>query len=134
MVPLLLNLNWSGGLMMIRLPNVTADFIDCRETAQKLPHVTCIKRIIICLQLVDLLGEIHRMKLAHEKYGKLPWKQLFEPSIKLSLYGSCSSRIGFTTKGNIASPEPTGGLALIFILNLLEGYNMSQIGLDGINL
>ncbi|CAG8779724.1 19166_t:CDS:10, partial [Gigaspora rosea] len=34
----------------------------------------------------------------------------------------------------ITSPEPTSGPALIFMLNLLEGYNMSQNGLDGTNL
>ncbi|CAG8696966.1 12328_t:CDS:2 [Gigaspora margarita] len=167
------------------LPNGTADFIDCRETAPKAATYDMYKKHHTLSAIgglaVGVPGEIRGMKLAHEKYGKLPWKRLFEPSIKLSRYGfpvppelalrlksyrkvilSTPSYhdvyvprgrrnmtyedfvnyqpivrepvIGYYHGRKVTSPEPTDGLALIFMLNLLEGYNMSQIGLDGINL
>ncbi|KAF0546109.1 hypothetical protein F8M41_001546 [Gigaspora margarita] len=67
---------------MIRLPNETADFIDCRETAPKAPHMSYRKVI------------------------------LSTPSYHY-IYASHGRKV-------IASPEPTSGSALIFMLNLLE--------------
>ncbi|KAF0439347.1 gamma-glutamyltranspeptidase [Gigaspora margarita] len=80
-----------GGLMLIHLPNGTAEFIDCRETA---PHIANKRMFIknpnsasIGGLSIGVPGEISGMKIAHERYGKLPWKRLFEPSIKLSRDG-----------------------------------------------
>ncbi|CAG8601174.1 480_t:CDS:10, partial [Dentiscutata heterogama] len=205
-----------GGLMMIRLPNGTAEFIDCREVAPQSARADMYKKNHTWSKIgglaVGVPGELRGMKLAHEKYGKLPWKRLFEPSIKLSrdgfpvppelairlksyrsvilntpsyhdIYaphgkllteGNIVHRLNFSKSleaianninefyegGNmtfedfvnyrpivrepivghyhgrkvITPPEPTSGPALIFMLNLLEGYNMSINGLDGINL
>ncbi|CAG8566066.1 10304_t:CDS:10 [Diversispora eburnea] len=80
-----------GGIMMIRLSNGNSEMIDSRESApsgarqnmyQKNETLAAIGGLA-----VGVPGEIRGMKLAHERYGKLPWKRLFEPSIKLSREG-----------------------------------------------
>ncbi|CAG8619930.1 8541_t:CDS:10, partial [Gigaspora margarita] len=77
---------------VIHLPNGTAEFIDTREIA---PHIANKRMFVkhpnsasIGGLSVGVPGEINGMKVAHERYyGKLPWKRLFEPSIKLSCDG-----------------------------------------------
>ncbi|CAG8683645.1 33758_t:CDS:10, partial [Gigaspora margarita] len=184
-----------GGLMMIRLPNGTSDFIDCRETAPKAARHDMYKKNHTLSAIgglaVGVPGEIRGMKLAHEKkvilstpsyhdiyapHGRLltegdivyrlnfsntletianNYTEFYEGDIAKSLVKEINARGGNMTyedfvnykpivrepvigyyRGRkvIAPPEPTSGPALIFMLNLLEGYNMSQNGPDGINL
>ena len=43
---------------------------------------------------VGVPGVLAALKLAHDKYGKLPWSELFAPAIKLARDGfSVSSRL-----------------------------------------
>ncbi|CAG8632376.1 23241_t:CDS:10 [Cetraspora pellucida] len=80
-----------GGLMVIRLPNGTSEIIDSRETAPQVANKRMFIKDPISAAIgglsVGVPGEIHGMKLAHERYGKLSWNRLFEPSIKLSRDG-----------------------------------------------
>lgn len=82
-----------GGFMVIRFPDGTSTTIDFREKAPLESHPE---------MFLDELGEysskIHHnshvavgvpgtvagLELAHKKYGKLPWSQLVEPSVRLA--------------------------------------------------
>ncbi|RHZ88136.1 hypothetical protein Glove_26g88 [Diversispora epigaea] len=218
-----------GGIMMIRLPNGNSEMIDCRESAPSGARQNMYNKNETLAAIgglaVGVPGEIRGMKLAHERYGKLPWKRLFEPSIKLSREGfhvgpelalrlkmfkplmetdpvfsavyapngrileegemlyrlkfsksleiiannytefyegsiaksliqAINSRGGIMTSKDfsnyrpiirkpligyyhgrkiITTPEPTSGPVLLFMLNLLEGFNMSKTGFDSLN-
>ncbi|CAG8685226.1 19120_t:CDS:10, partial [Gigaspora rosea] len=68
-----------GGLMLIHLPNGTSEFIDSRETA---PHIANKGMFVKSPNSASIGG--FSVGVPH---GKLPWKRLFEPSIKLSRDG-----------------------------------------------
>ncbi|CAG8584908.1 1626_t:CDS:10, partial [Cetraspora pellucida] len=83
-----------GGFMVIRLPNGHSEVIDFRETAP----LAAKKDMFVDKQIFASVGglsigfdlqsgEVAGMKLAHKKYGKLPWKRLFEPSINMCRKG-----------------------------------------------
>ncbi|RIA86081.1 gamma-glutamyltranspeptidase [Glomus cerebriforme] len=80
-----------GGFMIIRDSNGTAEVIDFRETAPAAANKTMFKDNPELARVGGLAiavpGEIRGMEIAHQKYGRLPWKRLFEPSIKLSRDG-----------------------------------------------
>ncbi|CAG8576918.1 14039_t:CDS:10 [Cetraspora pellucida] len=108
-----------GGLMMIRLPNGTAEFIDCREIAPKSSRP-------------DMYKKNHTWSAIeiNAQGGNITFEDFvdYRPIVREPVIGYYHGR------KIIAPPEPTSGPALIFMLNLLEGYNMSQNGLNGINL
>ncbi|KAL0097349.1 gamma-glutamyltransferase [Phycomyces blakesleeanus] len=86
-----------GGFMLIRSPNGTYEFIDFRETAPAASH----KDMFIDQpdlakyggMAVGVPGEIRGFELAHSRHGKLPWKALFEPAIKLARGGFKTTRL-----------------------------------------
>ncbi|CAG8534050.1 15503_t:CDS:10 [Acaulospora morrowiae] len=219
-----------GGFMLVRLPNGTSEVIDFRETAPGAATEDMFVRDSKLARIgglsIGIPGEVAGMKLAHEKYGKLSWKRLFEPSINISrdgfpvppelgirlemfrhviisnpqlaaiyapngdvlkqgeiLYrtnysitlekiaddytdfynGSIARSLVKTIKASgglmtledladyrpvlrepvvgyyhgrkvITTPEPASGAILIFMLNILEGYELNKSSLTGINL
>ncbi|CAG8488734.1 11582_t:CDS:10 [Funneliformis caledonium] len=80
-----------GGFMIIRDSDGTSETIDFREIAPAAANNSMFKDDPELAKYgglsVGVPGEILGMEIAHKKYGKLPWKRLFEPSIKLSRDG-----------------------------------------------
>ncbi|XP_035226663.1 scoloptoxin SSD14-like isoform X2 [Stegodyphus dumicola] len=83
------SMGFGGGFLMtiyIR-ENKTSAVIDARESAPKNADKDMFKGNSTSSQegglSVAVPGELRGYKMAHEKYGKLPWKSLIEPSIKI---------------------------------------------------
>lgn len=61
-------------------------------------------------------SEIYGYAALHDKYGKLPWKKLFEPSIRLCLYGHKVTRhLAAVLKFNSERIKEEPSMAEIFI-------------------
>ncbi|KAJ3048386.1 hypothetical protein HK097_010622 [Rhizophlyctis rosea] len=80
-----------GGFMVIRDASGASTFIDFREEAPSRAHAHMYDKDPLRAQFgglaVGVPGEVRGFEEAHKRYGKLPWKRLFEPSIKLSRDG-----------------------------------------------
>ncbi len=85
-----------GGFMVVRLPDGRATTIDFREMA---PHAATPEMFTDSMGAysasrhhrshvaVGVPGTVAGFALAHEKYGKLPWKQLVAPAAELATDG-----------------------------------------------
>lgn len=85
-----------GGFMVIRRPNGEAITLDYRETAPLKATPTMfldskgeIDRSLIATGYlgVGVPGTVRGLEMAHKKYGKLPWKQVLMPAVKLAEEG-----------------------------------------------
>jgi hypothetical protein len=77
-----------GGFMVIKPQNDTAYTIDFRETAPSASNATMFVRDPLSSiwggLAVGVPGEIRGLAEAHRRWGKLPWRTIFEPSVKLA--------------------------------------------------
>ncbi|CAG8605108.1 21812_t:CDS:10 [Cetraspora pellucida] len=80
-----------GGFMLVRLPNGFAEVIDFREVAPRAAYQDMFKQEPLKAKVgplsIAVPGELRGLKLAHERHGKLPWKRLLEPSIRIAREG-----------------------------------------------
>ncbi|XP_048819950.1 glutathione hydrolase 5 proenzyme [Lagopus muta] len=78
-----------GGGVVFTIYNAstgTVEVINARETApQGIPSdlLSGCARLPIGPRWIAVPGEIRGYEVAHKRYGRLPWKSLFEPTIKL---------------------------------------------------
>ncbi|KAF8625422.1 hypothetical protein AX15_005384 [Amanita polypyramis BW_CC] len=79
-----------GGLMTVRMPGNRSESwtIDFRETAPGLANSTMFVTDPQLARLgglsVGVPGELRGLEEAHRRWGRLPWKRLVEPSIRLA--------------------------------------------------
>lgn len=86
-----------GGFMVVRLAKDNDCFaVDYRETAPKLATPTMFldekgnidpKKVEIGWMVVGVPGSPHGLWTAHQKAGKLPWKDLVQPAVALARDG-----------------------------------------------
>ncbi|CAM9543376.1 unnamed protein product [Bubo scandiacus] len=79
-----------GGGVIFTIYNAstgTVEVINARETVPRVfPHDLlsgCSARFLIGSRWIAVPGELRGYEEAHKRYGRLPWKALFEPTIKL---------------------------------------------------
>jgi gamma-glutamyltranspeptidase len=78
-----------GCLALIRLQNGTIDFIDARETApENMTHETLRGRNPESTRRgglsIAVPGELRGLELMHSLYGRLPWKQVVLPVVRIA--------------------------------------------------
>ncbi|KAI8979758.1 gamma-glutamyltranspeptidase [Mycotypha africana] len=77
-----------GGFMLIRTANGSYEHIDFRETAPAAAHKDMFNDNPIAAQrgglAVAVPGEIRGFGLAHQRHGRLPWKDLFDSAIRIA--------------------------------------------------
>ncbi|KNC97483.1 gamma-glutamyltransferase [Spizellomyces punctatus DAOM BR117] len=80
-----------GGFMVVREKNGASKYVDFREEAPAASTRDMYVENPRSAQFgglgVGIPGEIRGYEAAHKRYGKLPWRALFQPSIELSING-----------------------------------------------
>lgn len=80
-----------GGFAIVHSSNGSFEFIDFRETAPAAAYedmFTANPQSSLTGGLASgVPGELRGLEHLHKKYGRLPWKKLIQPSIKLARYG-----------------------------------------------
>eukprot|EP00743_Colponemidia_sp_Colp-15_P007154 GILK01007720.1.p1 GENE.GILK01007720.1~~GILK01007720.1.p1 ORF type:complete len:612 (-),score=78.19 GILK01007720.1:105-1940(-) len=81
-----------GGFMVLHNSDGTSTTFNCREQApQNTSSLMFVSQLSNASKIgglaVAVPGELLCMKMAHDRYGILPWRDLFVPSIKLARHG-----------------------------------------------
>jgi gamma-glutamyltranspeptidase/glutathione hydrolase len=78
-----------GGFMLVHPPKQTPVVFDYRETAPAAAHPTMFKKGEAGYghRVVGVPGTVRGLALAHQRFGKLPWKTLVEPAARLAADG-----------------------------------------------
>lgn len=75
-----------GGFMVVHPPRGAPTVIEYRETAPAAAHKTMYRKEDSPFghRVVGVPGTVRGMELAHQKFGKLPWKTVVAPAVKLA--------------------------------------------------
>jgi gamma-glutamyltranspeptidase/glutathione hydrolase len=78
-----------GGFMVIHPPKGEPVVIEYRETAPAAATKTMFSKdeSLFSLRVVGVPGTVRGLALAHQRFGKLPWKMLVDPAVKLARDG-----------------------------------------------
>lgn len=79
-----------GGFMLVHpAPNQPPVCIEYRETAPQAstPGMFSLSDSVLTAQAVGVPGTLRGLELAHQKYGRLPWKDIVAPSVQLARDG-----------------------------------------------
>ncbi|TKX20357.1 glutathione hydrolase proenzyme [Elsinoe australis] len=80
-----------GGFMVVRSSNGSYEFIDFRESAPLATNETLyvgnVQGSLTGGLASGVPGEVRGMEYLHNKYGKLPWKEVVTPAVKVARYG-----------------------------------------------
>ncbi|KAF8708122.1 Gamma-glutamyltranspeptidase Ggt1, partial [Rhizoctonia solani] len=95
-----------GGFMLVRSPNGTYETIDFREFAPgAATELMYVNKTGSPSQVgglaVAVPGELRGFEALHKRHGKLPWKKIFEPVIKLSKGFEVSRELAKVLAGNL---------------------------------
>ncbi len=126
-----------GGFMVIRFPDGKSTTIDYREMAparaSRNMYLDKNGNVIPGLSLVGYLasgvpGSVKGLYLAHRKYGKLPWKELLQPAIRLAEQGfPISYELANSLKRRKAIFLKFPATAKIFLKNGKEPYREGDL-------
>ena len=84
-----------GGFMMIAPPDADAPVcVEYRETAPQAAHenIFTLTESQFTHRMVGVPGTVAGLALAHERYGRLPWRRLFAPAQRLAERGVAVDR------------------------------------------
>jgi gamma-glutamyltranspeptidase/glutathione hydrolase len=78
-----------GGFMLVHPPGMQPTVFEYRETAPAAAHKTIFGNDDSPFnhRMVGVPGTVRGMALAHEKFGKLPWRSVVMPSVRLAAEG-----------------------------------------------
>jgi gamma-glutamyltranspeptidase/glutathione hydrolase len=84
-----------GGFLLVRFADGRTTFIDFREkapaAASRNMYLDASGKVtrdsLVGWRAAGVPGTVRGLELAHKKFGKLPWKKLVEPSVKLASKG-----------------------------------------------
>ncbi|KAJ5634063.1 hypothetical protein N7528_001905 [Penicillium herquei] len=80
-----------GSFMIVRAPDGSYEYIDCRETAPAAAFEDMFKNNSDAAVYGGLAsgvpGEIRGLEYLHKKYGSLPWSTVLQPAIRISRDG-----------------------------------------------